>query len=161
MDPGLCLSFCLHKVTILGLKSEGAITKLVKLSKKESQLVLTDLDQEYGPADRKTTLIQLASAALLSLSLSEVVSDDEEVEEVEEGAVGGSATGTVVREVTSTPQGKNGVDDIIGSERYIDDVAVRIELMKLEMEEREREKERAFKLRERKRVIRERKGERM
>ena len=63
------------------LAEEGAVNKLINLSKKELQLVLRELGQDFGPADRKSTLIQLASAAILTRSFSQDMDDEEEEEE--------------------------------------------------------------------------------
>ena len=112
------------------LAEEGAINKLVSLGKRELQLVLEVLGQDFGPADRKSTLIQLASAAILTRSFSQDIDDEEE----EEGAVGG------VHEGRSVQERKRG-DEVRESEQFIDNAAAQLQLLQLEFEEKDRQRQ--------------------
>ena len=118
------------------LAEEGAINRLVSLTKRELQLVLEVLGQEFGPADRKSTLIQLASAAILTNSFSQDIDDEEE----EEGAVGGVHEGESVRERGGNYERKR-EDDVRESEQFIDNAAAQLQLLQLEFEEKDRQRQ--------------------
>ena len=138
------------------LAEEGAVNKLINLSKKELQLVLREIGQDFGPADRKSTLIQLASAAILTRSFSQDMDDEEEEEE--EGAVGGMHEDESERERGDTHKQKC-EDDVRESEQFIDNAAAQVQLMKLEVEERDRQRQHERWLEEQKKEEREREKE--
>ena len=91
---------------------------------------MTELGQIFGPADRKSTLIQLASAALVTRSFSQDIDEEDE----EEGPVGGMLEDAGVRvhkdivSASSPKDRSNG--DVKESEKYIDKVAAKVQLLR-------------------------------